>query len=118
MTWVKTGIAVATVPELTPHEVVLGAQTLVVVRLGGTVHALDGICPHIGGLLAEGTVESGRIVCPMHGATFALDTGAVIADPFGVSPRRERWNRFDGTRHASRPGWSRSTSPAPTAPRA
>lgn len=86
MTWVKTGIAVATVPELTPHEVVLGAQTLVVVRLGGTVHALDGICPHIGGLLAEGTVESGRIVCPMHGATFALDTGAVIADPFGVSP--------------------------------
>ncbi len=86
MTWLKSGVAVEALPEVTPQEVVLGSQTLVLVRLGGTVHALDGTCPHLGGLLAEGRVEEARLVCPLHGATFAIDTGAVMADPFGVTP--------------------------------
>jgi nitrite reductase (NADH) small subunit len=37
--------------------------------------ALDNVCPHRGGPLAEGTVEHGKIVCPWHQWEFDLATG-------------------------------------------
>jgi len=86
MSWVKTGIAASTVSESLPRELLLGARTLVLVRAGGSVHALDGICPHLGALLAEGTVDGDRLVCPLHGAAFAVSSGFVLADPFGLEP--------------------------------
>jgi nitrite reductase/ring-hydroxylating ferredoxin subunit len=86
MTWVKTGIAAATLPDSRPQELLIGPRTLVLVAGAGILHALEGICPHLGGLLAEGTVEGDRLTCPLHGAVFAVSTGAVVADPFGLEP--------------------------------
>ncbi|HLM70738.1 MAG: Rieske (2Fe-2S) protein [Thermoplasmata archaeon] len=86
MTWVRTGVAVATLPESRPQELVVGARTLVLVRSSDRLQALDGICPHLGGLLAEGTVEGDRLACPLHGAVFSVSSGAVVADPFGLEP--------------------------------
>lgn len=42
---------------------------------GGTLSALDNICPHRGGPLAEGWMEEGKIVCPWHAWGFDLKTG-------------------------------------------
>lgn len=38
-------------------------------------YALDNICPHRQGPLAEGMLAEGQVVCPMHGARFSLETG-------------------------------------------
>jgi apoptosis-inducing factor 3 len=86
MSWRPTGIKDGDLPEATLRGTVLGATPIVLVRLGGTIHAVAGACPHIGGDLAEGTLELGKLTCPLHGATFELETGAVKADPFGVVP--------------------------------
>ena len=52
---------------------------LAVVRRGLTVDAFIGACAHVGGPLAEGTVEKVRgsdcLVCPWHGSAFDLDNG-------------------------------------------
>jgi nitrite reductase (NADH) small subunit len=50
-------------------------HTLCVATLKGTPLALDNVCPHRGGPLAEGTVEHGKIVCPWHQWEFDLATG-------------------------------------------
>lgn len=38
-------------------------------------YALDNVCPHRQGPLAEGMLAEGQVVCPMHGARFSLETG-------------------------------------------
>ncbi len=86
MTWVKTGVAFATLTDSRPQELVVDGRTLLLVRSSGRLHAVDGICPHLGGLLAEGTVEGDRLTCPLHGAVFSVASGTVLADPFGLEP--------------------------------
>ncbi len=41
----------------------------------GTIYAIDGICPHQGGPLAEGEVKGSVVTCPWHGWQFELRTG-------------------------------------------
>lgn len=45
----------------------------------GRIHAFSVTCPHQG--CPVGSVEHGVIVCPCHGSTFALDTGARVSGP-------------------------------------
>lgn len=86
MVWQATGVALADLREDVPHGTSVGARPIVLVRLGDGVHAVEGLCPHLGGDLADGSVELGKLTCPLHGATFDVETGAVRADPFGVAP--------------------------------
>jgi nitrite reductase (NADH) small subunit len=41
----------------------------------GTLRALDAVCPHRGGPLADGLIDGGVVVCPLHGHTYDLTTG-------------------------------------------
>jgi len=47
--------------------------------------AIEDICTHDGGPVAEGTLEGCIIECPRHGATFDVRTGAALTFP-AVSP--------------------------------
>ena len=86
MSWRSTGVAAATLPPGSLREVSAGASSLLLVRLGEAIHAVDPYCPHAGGVLAEGTLEGPRLACPVHGAVFDLRDGKVLEDPFGISP--------------------------------
>ena len=86
MTWKNTGVAVSALAPGALLEVVVDATTIVLARVGPLVFALDAVCPHIGGLLGDGTLAGRRLTCPVHGAVFDVGTGAVLADPFGVEP--------------------------------
>jgi nitrite reductase (NADH) small subunit len=61
-------------------EFVVGARTLCVVNLNGSIAVLDGTCPHEGGPLGEGVVEDGCVACPWHGYSFDPKTGACPQD--------------------------------------
>jgi nitrite reductase/ring-hydroxylating ferredoxin subunit len=55
-----------------------GAKSQVlVVRHGGKLHALGSKCPHAGAALNTGVFSCGRIVCPLHGASFDVATGEI-----------------------------------------
>ncbi len=44
-------------------------------RLHGRLHALNNICPHRQGPLAEGWIEGDAVLCPWHAWAFDLQTG-------------------------------------------
>jgi nitrite reductase/ring-hydroxylating ferredoxin subunit len=55
--------------------------SLVLYRSDGTVRALDSVCSHMGGPLAEGQVDDGCIICPWHGSRFRLADGGIVRGP-------------------------------------
>jgi nitrite reductase (NADH) small subunit len=62
-------------------EFTVQGRSLCVARVDGTIAVLDGVCPHEGGPLGEGTVEGGRVVCPWHEYAYDIRTGASLQDP-------------------------------------
>lgn len=56
---------------------IVGSEEVAVFRQrDGQMFAVQNRCPHRQGPLAEGVLGGGRIICPLHGHQFALDTGA------------------------------------------
>ncbi|HLH25527.1 MAG TPA: Rieske 2Fe-2S domain-containing protein [Chloroflexota bacterium] len=68
-------------PSDTPRGAEVNGMQVVLVRKDTRVYALNGVCSHLGGPLAEGHVEGEGIVCPWHGSCFALDDGRVLSGP-------------------------------------
>lgn len=56
--------------------VVDGCAIAVFRQRDGQIFATQHACPHRGGPLAEGIVGAGKVVCPLHGRQFDLETGA------------------------------------------
>jgi 3-phenylpropionate/trans-cinnamate dioxygenase ferredoxin subunit len=54
---------------------------LLLVRLGGRLHALDDCCNHAGCLLSRGRLDAGRVVCPCHLMAFDVATGTLATTP-------------------------------------
>lgn len=60
--------------------VVDGRQVAVFRLRDGALRALDAVCPHRGGPLADGLTDSRVVVCPLHGFTYDLATGCEVAN--------------------------------------
>ncbi len=67
--------------ENTPTRAEVAAEAVVLVKRGTKVYALANSCAHLGGPLAEGSLQEGCIVCPWHGSAFNLEDGRVIRGP-------------------------------------
>jgi nitrite reductase (NADH) small subunit len=55
-----------------------GEQVAVYRLRNGTLRALAAVCPHRGGPLADGLIDERVVVCPLHGHTYDLSTGAEL----------------------------------------
>lgn len=65
-----------------------GGRELAVFVMGdGSVHVVDNSCPHAGGNLSAGEVESGVVTCPWHQWQFRLDSGVCVDSPAARVPR-------------------------------
>jgi len=70
--------------ELTEEEPLLidiGGQPIAVISSQDGLYAIDDMCSHDGGSLADGDIEDGEIICPRHGARFSLETGQALTLP-------------------------------------
>jgi 3-phenylpropionate/trans-cinnamate dioxygenase ferredoxin subunit len=56
-------------------------QNVGVFHVDGGYYAIEDVCTHDGGPLAEGHVDGDIIECPRHGARFSIKTGAVLSLP-------------------------------------
>jgi len=72
--WVRIA-AVSDVPAGSGGEFVAGERIVALFNVGGTFHALDGICPHQGGPLGKGALSGCIVTCPWHGFQFDVTTG-------------------------------------------
>lgn len=59
----------------------VGEQDVVLLRSGGKLCALAGICTHAGAPLAKGLVADGTLRCPWHHARFDVETGEAVGAP-------------------------------------
>lgn len=82
-------VPVGPVEDLTPGEgrayVVDGRQVAVFLLQDGSVRAMDAMCPHKGGPLADGQIDGSVVMCPMHQYAFSLDDGTC---PSGIDSVR------------------------------
>jgi Rieske Fe-S protein len=58
---------------------VVSGQAVVVQPTAGTFKAYSAVCTHAGCLVSQ--VQDGEIICPCHGSTFAVATGAPDGGP-------------------------------------
>jgi 3-phenylpropionate/trans-cinnamate dioxygenase ferredoxin subunit len=77
-------VKVAVTSELPPGGKKLldmDGRAVALFNAGGTFYAIDDVCTHDGGPLAEGELEGCEIECPRHGARFDVRTGAALCMP-------------------------------------
>jgi len=77
-------VKLATLDELPPgsaREVEHEGRIYALFHVDGHVTAIDGICAHQGGPLAEGTVAGSTVTCPWHGWQFDVHTGRSALTP-------------------------------------
>ena len=71
-------VKVATVDEVQPGTgklVRAHDKPIALFNVDGTLYAVNQVCPHEGGPLAEGAVNGTVVTCPWHGWTFDVRTG-------------------------------------------
>jgi nitrite reductase/ring-hydroxylating ferredoxin subunit len=62
-------------PAGSTKEIEYQGRVVALFNVGGKIFAIDGICPHAGGPLSEGTIEGDVVTCPWHGWQFHLGNG-------------------------------------------
>ena len=70
-------------------------RKIAVYRLEDGFYAIDDICTHDGGPLAQGDVDGDQVICPRQGARFSIKTGAALTFP-AITPVDAYPVRVDG----------------------
>ena len=56
-------------------------RLIAVFHVGGEFFAIDDVCTHDGGPLAEGDLDDHQVICPRHGARFDIRDGRALTMP-------------------------------------
>ena len=71
-------------------------QLIALFQVGGKFYALDDVCTHDGGPLAEGQLCGYEIACPRHGAKFDIRDGQALTMPATQPTRSHEVKVEDG----------------------
>lgn len=63
----------------------IDGRKIAVFRAAGGWYALDAVCPHRGGPLADGIVCDRAVICPLHDRRYDLESGAPLGAGEGVT---------------------------------
>lgn len=74
-------LADSDLPEGKPTRADHNSSSILLVRRGNRIVAINEICSHLGGPLSEGKLDGNTIECPWHGSIFSLEDGSVINGP-------------------------------------
>jgi nitrite reductase (NADH) small subunit len=95
-----TDVVVGSVDEIPVGEgrtFSIDGEQIAVFRLrDGSLRAVDAVCPHKGGPLADGLADDRVVVCPLHGYTFDMCTG-IEAGGADMSVRSYAVSTVDGS---------------------
>jgi 3-phenylpropionate/trans-cinnamate dioxygenase ferredoxin component len=59
----------------------IDGRAIALFHVGAEYYAIDDVCTHDGGTLADGKLEGCEIECPRHGARFDVKTGRALSMP-------------------------------------
>jgi nitrite reductase/ring-hydroxylating ferredoxin subunit len=92
--WQAVAVANSLAPDR-PLQVEVAGRVLVVGVVDGRYYALDDRCPHAAAPLSMGTLDRGRLVCPVHGWKFDVFSGH--CELFNAQARTHRVRVSAGT---------------------
>ncbi len=75
------------IPDPGKTLVEVDGEMVALFHVGDAFYAIDDVCTHDGGPLADGELRDHKIACPRHGAKFDIRTGAALSMP-AVRPTR------------------------------
>ncbi|MFM8634296.1 MAG: Rieske 2Fe-2S domain-containing protein [Planctomycetia bacterium] len=78
---------VTEIPDPGKTLVDVDGEMIALFHVEGQFYAIDDVCTHDGGPLADGELRDHKISCPRHGAKFDIRTGAALTMP-AVRPTR------------------------------
>ena len=67
------------------RAITLDGRRVAIFRTGIGWYAIDAVCPHRGGPLADGIVCDRAVICPLHDRRFDLESGAPLSAGDGVA---------------------------------
>lgn len=79
--------ATSEIPDPGKTLVEVDGEMVALFHADGQFYAIDDVCTHDGGPLADGELRNHTIACPRHGAKFDIRTGAALTMP-AVRPTR------------------------------
>ena len=65
----------AELPEGQGKEFLIDGRVIAVFRTGEELYAVDGMCAHQGGPIAQGKLDAKCVTCPWHGWQYNIATG-------------------------------------------
>ena len=77
MNWTPITLA-ANIPLREGRAVVVNGREIAVFHLEDRYLTIGNQCPHRGGPLCDGIVSGTKVVCPLHGRHFDLETGMPV----------------------------------------
>lgn len=80
-TTATTGLYACRVDDVPLGEgraITLDGRRIAIFRAGEGWYAIDALCPHRGGPLADGIVCDRAVICPLHDRRFDLSSGAAL----------------------------------------
>jgi nitrite reductase (NADH) small subunit len=72
---------VSELPSKRGRQVTVDGCWVALFNVDGAYYALDALCLHQGGPLAEGTLGQCIVTCPWHGWQYDVRTGVLVQDP-------------------------------------
>jgi len=89
MTWVRIIIMTKWIPIAKTSEIPSGSRKVfdindrrvAIFNVNDHYYAIESICTHAMFELDDAPLEDCTIICPLHGARFSLETGAVLSPP-------------------------------------
>lgn len=69
------------IPDNTGFAVEVEGQAIALYRINSEIYAIEGVCPHAGGPMAEGSLNGCLAMCPWHGWEFDVKTGQCDFNP-------------------------------------
>lgn len=119
---------VTEIPDPGKTLVEVEGEMVALFHVEGRFYAIDDVCTHDGGPLADGELRDHKIACPRHGAKFDIRTGAALTMPAVRATRAHEvkvegngvWVRLRADATADGPSAHATSMPvvAPSAPAA
>lgn len=76
-------VKITSIEEVRPGEMkgcTVEGRSILLANVNDSYYAMENVCPHMGGILSEGTLEEKRVICPKHGSIFDVSTGKALQD--------------------------------------
>jgi len=80
--------AVQDVPLGEGRAIRIAGRRVAIFHAASGWYALDAVCPHLGGPLADGILADRAVICPLHERRFDLATGKALTTGEDVAAHR------------------------------